>query len=90
MLRADLGAIQSLLALSNNQIDYATVKLIIDRMVDPDADSTWALQRLDQMVTEVTSMFRHGPCRAQARCELSKGVRDHAAGHRQRPLLTPY
>jgi regulator of sirC expression with transglutaminase-like and TPR domain len=53
----DIEALRALLQLADNQIDYAKAKLTIDRMVDPKADIPWALQRLDQMVSEISAMF---------------------------------
>lgn len=52
----DVAILRRFLALPESQIDIATVKLAIDKMVDPRADIRWAERQLNELATGASAI----------------------------------
>jgi regulator of sirC expression with transglutaminase-like and TPR domain len=52
----DVAALRRFLALPESQIDIATVKLAIDKMVDPRADIQWAERQLEELTAAASAI----------------------------------
>ncbi len=54
----DIEKVQHWLSLPNEKIDFAKIKIDIDKLADPSLDADKTLKSMDTMVAEVSSLFR--------------------------------
>lgn len=83
---SDLALLREQFQLSDDKVDYTTVKLVVDRIIDPNTDTALVRSQLDELERAVRSNVPANPSAHQVLDALLKTLYEPGPWNQDRPF----